>query len=310
MNKKYKSLTISLITIFFLINFLFNSEILIDTFFYTTKLWFYNLFPTIFTFFIITDILNNYNFPYFMSLIFGKIMHKCFKLPKESAYIIVMSFVSGFPGNSKLIKEQLDKEIINCYDATKILTMNHFSNPLFVIYTVGINFLHDKKIGLIILFIHFITNFMIGFLFRNVYKLDKKMIPKEIKNPLPFMTLLKTSITNTFKVLTNVLGIMIFFAIITKTINQYLQLNPFNNMLLNGFLEITNGLNLLRNLQLSKTISATIATFFISFGGFSIHLQVMSILNKYRINYYIYLLARILHASMSSLIIFLILINY
>ena len=308
MKRHYKSIIISLVTLFFLFNFLMNSEILLNTFFNTTKLWFYNLFPTIFIFFIITDILNNYHFPYYISRMIGGIVSRIYHVPKESAYIIIMSLVSGFPGNSKLIKEQLDNKIINEYDATKLLTMTHFSNPLFIIYTVGINFLHDEKVGTIILISHFITNFIIGFFFRNIYKVDNKVYPKEIKPSLPFMTLLKTSITNTFKTLTNVFGIVIFFALITATINHYLNLNPFSNTLLNGLLEITNGLSHLATLSLSKIKVATIATFFISFGGFSIHMQIMSILNKYHVNYYIYLIARILHATISSLITFFILI--
>lgn len=309
MNKKYKSLTISLITIFFLINFLLKSEILINTFFNTTKLWFYNLFPTIFVFFIITDILNNYNFPHYISSIFGKVFYKIFKIPQEASYIIFMSMTSGFPGNSKLIKEQLDKQTINSYDATKILTMTHFSNPLFIIYTVGINFFHDKKIGIIILLSHFITNFIVGFLFRNIYKSNYALKPLKKESPIPFMTLLKNSISNTFKTVIIVYGIVIFFSIINVTINEYLNLLPFTNMLFNGLLEITNGLNLLSTLSLPKIQASVIATFMISFGGFSIHMQVMSILNKYQINYYIYLIARIIHAALSSLIVFL-LINH
>ena len=307
----YKSLIISSLTLFFLFNFLMHSELLIHTFFNTTKLWFYNLFPTIFVFFIITDILNNYNFPYYLSKMIGGLISKVYHVPRESAYIILMSMTSGFPGNSKLIKEQLDNKIINEYDATKLLTMTHFSNPLFILYTVGINFLHDQKIGIIILISHFITNFILGFLFRNIYHLDKKVTAKKFTQPLPFMSLLKTSITNTFKTLTTVFGIVIFFSLVTATINFYLHLNPFSNTLLNGLLEITNGLSLLTSLSTSKIKVATIATFFISFGGFSIHMQVMSILNKYHLNYYIYLLSRILHATISALITFFILIyNY
>jgi len=308
MRKKYKSLTIYCITIFFLINFLFNSEMFINTFFNTTKLWFNNLFPTIFIFFIITDILNNYNFPYYVSKSIGKLISKIYHVPKESAYIIIMSLTSGFPGNSKLIKEQLDNNIINSYDATKLLTMTHFSNPLFIIYTIGINFLHDKKIGIIILIIHFLTNFLIGYLFRNIYKISNNQASYKLKKPLSFMALLKISITNTINTLMNVFGIVIFFSLITKTINQYLNLNPISNVLLNGLLEITNGLSILSTLNISKVSASVISTFFISFGGFSIHMQVMSILSKYQINYYIYLLARVMHAAISSLLVFIVLI--
>ena len=170
MKKIQKNLLIYLITIFFLFEFLTNSNTLVNVFFSTVKLCFNNLFPSIFIFFTITDILNNYNFPYYLSKLCGKVTEKIYKLPKISSYIIFMSMTSGFPGNSKLIKEQLDNKIINSYEATKILTMTHFSNPLFIIYSVGNNFFHDNKIGLIILFAHFITNFIIGYLFRNIFK--------------------------------------------------------------------------------------------------------------------------------------------
>lgn len=308
MNKKYKSFIIIFITIFFIINLLINSNLLINTFLETTKLWFYNLFPSIFIFFIISDILNNYNFPYYISLFLGKLIHKIYHLPCETAYIIIMSMVSGFPGNSKLIDEQLENNTINYYDANKLLTMTHFSNPLFIIYTIGINILKDKKIGIIILICHFITNFIIGFFFRKIYPFNLAKKEIQIHQPLPFMIMLKKSINNTIYTLINVFGIIIFFSLLVKTVNIYLNLNPFSNMLLNGLLEITNGLNLLSHLSLSKIKIAMLATFFISFGGISIHMQIISILSKYPINYYIYLIARILHASISTLLVYFILI--
>ena len=308
MHKKNISLLIIFITLFFLSQFLFNSELFIDTFFYTVKLWFYHLFPTIFIFFTITDILNNYQFPYYISKIIGKKFHKIYSLPPVSSYILILSMTSGFPGNSKIIKDSLEQGIINQYDATKLLTMTHFSNPLFIIYTVGLNILHNKKIGIIILFGHFISNLLIGFLFRNIYTSTQE-VKKNPTKPLPFMTLLKNSIHNSFLILENVLGIILFFSFITTLINNYLHLNPFSNTILNGLLEITKGLSMLENLSLPIISKAILATFFLSFGGFSIHLQIISILNKYHPNYYIYLLSRILHAAISSLIVLFLLIN-
>lgn len=309
MNKKYKSLTISLISIFFLVNMLINNTIIINTFFNTIKLCFNNLLPTIFLFFLLTDILNNYNFPYYLSSLFGKVIKKIYRLPKVASYIILMSMTSGFPGNSKLIKEQLDNKTINEFEATKILTMTHFSNPLFILYTVGNYVLNDQGIALIILIIHFLVNYIIGLLFRNIYKTTNQEKNLEPTHSLPFIELLKKSIYSTSKVLIQVFGIIIFFNVTIATIFQYLNLNSYSTTLLNGLLEMTNGLGLLKGLHLSKIKAATIATFFISFGGFSIHMQIMSILSKYKINYFIYLVSRILHATISSIIVFLVLIN-
>ena len=309
MNKIQKNLLIYLITIFFIIEFLINSQDQINLFFKTINLCIYNLFPSIFIFFTITDILNNYNFPYYLSKLFGKTMQKIYHLPKISSYIIFMSLTTGFPGNSKLIKEQLDNGSINEYDTNKILTMTHFANPLFIIYSVGNNFFHDRNIGIIILIVHYLTNFIIGFVFRNIYKTNNKEIDIKPHDQLSFIDLLKSSFSNTIKLLINVFGIIITFSLITSTLNHYLKLNVSSSVIFNGLIEITTGLKYLSALNIEKAKAIALATFFISFGGFSIHMQIISILSKYQINYYIYLISRIMHGTISAFIIY-ILIYY
>lgn len=302
MNKKHKNLLISLITIFFLIEFLINSNELIKVFFQTINLCFYNLLPNIFIFFLITDILKNYHFPYYLSRLFGNLINKTFKLSKNSSYVIFMSLTSGFPSNSKLIKDELDNKTIDNLEATKLLSMTHFANPLFLIYTVGNNFFHNKIIGLIILISHFLTNFIIGILLRNIYKYDNKENSYIKKESLSFINLLKTSFLNTTKLLINIFSIIILFAIITTTLSKYLNLNPFSNTIFTGLMEITSGLKLLSTLSISKIKAMMLATFFISFGGLSIHIQTISILNKYDVNYWVYLLSRFIHGGISALL--------
>ena len=311
MKKILNSLLISLIIIFFLVQFLINSEDLFKTFFLSIDMWFTKLFPTMFIFFIISDLLNNYHFPFIMQKIFGNLYHKIFKLPKEASYISFLSMTSGFPSNAKIILDAIDNNIINEMDANKLLTMTHFANPLFIIYTVGINVLHNKKIGIIILISHYVTNFIIGFLFRNIYKNNINNNKKEMiyEPSLPFINILKKSINNTIKISFNVLGIIIIFSLIVKIINTYLNLNFFSNLILNGLLEITNGFNILQNNHFSLIKTSILSTFFLSFGGLSIHMQINSILSKYHLNYYIYFIARCLHGGISSLLTLIILIK-
>lgn len=303
MKKKYTSLLICTITLLFLIQFFIYTKEITNAFFDGTILFIKNLLPNIFLFFIISDILNNYNIINYLSLIFGNIFSKLFKVSKEGTFVFFMSMLSGFPGNSKFIKELLDNNRISEQDATKLLTFTHFSNPLFIISTIGINFLNDKKIGFIILISHFITNIIIGLLFRNIYKSENKILLKKESISLPFIPLLKTSIANTFNSLIVIYGIIIFFFILTTIININLKLDYFHQTLLNGFIEMTNGINMIKNLNFSIDIKAPLMTFFISFGGFSVHMQVMSMLSNYKINYFIYFIARLLHASISALLV-------
>lgn len=310
MKKKYSSLLICIMTIIFLSQFFLHTEKLQQAFYEGTSLWFYNLLPTIFPFFIISDILNNYHLVDYISLLFGSIIKKLFKLPKEVSFAFFMSMLSGFPGNSKFVKELLDDKIINSNDATKLLTFTHFSNPLFIISTIGINFLNNKKLGLIILICHFLSNIIVGLLFRNIYKTTNPIYKQKERQMLSFIPLLKTSILNTINTLLLIYGIIIFFFILTTIINININLSFFNQTILNGLVEMTNGLKMVSELEFNVIIKAVLSTFFISFGGLSIHLQVMSILSNYKINYFIYLISRLLHAGIASLLVYIILIYY
>ena len=305
MKDKYVNLIICIITLYFFFEIFDHTNFLINTFFQAIKLWFDNLLPTLFPFFIITDILSYYGFMEYIAKLFGNIM-KLFKLPKQTSYILFMSLFSGFPGNSKLIKELLDHQSLTINDANKLLTFTHFSNPLFIIGTVGTLYLHNQKLALIILLVHYLTNIIIGLLFRNIYPENTLNTQSLNREKIPFIKLLTNSINMAFANLIIILGIIIVFSLFVNIMTINLKISAFNKSILFSFLEITKGLQLITDLSISVSIKATLITFFLSFGGISIHLQVMSILKDYKINYYLYFISRIMHASISSIIIYLI----
>ena len=72
--------------------------------------------------------------------------------------------------------------------------------------------------------VHYLTNFIVGILFRNIYKSsDNKVIEKE-RITLPFMDCLIKSITNSINVIFLVYGIIIFTSLLTNIIyHQYIK---------------------------------------------------------------------------------------
>ena len=163
-----KIILIILIIISFLV--LNNSSIVIDTVINAVNIFNKSIFPSLFPFFIISELLVNYGFIEYVSRIFKPIMTKIFKINSKCAFILVMSMISGFPSNSKYTKDLYLKGEINELEATKVLMFTHFSNPLFIMGAISITFLNNKKIGLFILIIHYLTNFIVGFLLRDLIK--------------------------------------------------------------------------------------------------------------------------------------------
>jgi len=104
--------------------------------------------------------------------------------------------LSGFPSNARNTKTLYDKKMITKEEASHILMFTHFSNPLFILSTLAIFFLHNKKLGIIILLSHYLSNIIIGIILRpknNFKDLSYQDIKKrESSFGLILLRLLKT----------------------------------------------------------------------------------------------------------------------
>ena len=230
-------------------------------------------------------------------------MVNLFYLPKEASFAFFTSLISGFPSGSKYVKDLLDKNLISENDANYLIMFTHYSNPLFIVSTIGILLLNNVKAGYIILFSHIISNILIAFIFRQKKKISYKkerltfIIDKIIdKKKEKFITTLINSIWKSFKVLVNMLGIIMFFLIITTLINNILNLGFLSKALLSGFLEMTQGVKYIASSNLSLNIKMAIIGSIISFSGLSVHFQVKSIIDESKIKYKNFLKARIIQA--------------
>ena len=282
---------------------LINSNIIINTVVYSINIFKKSIFPSLLPFFIISELLINYGFIEFISKLFKPLM-KLFKINPNASFILVMSMISGFPSNSKYTKDLYLKGIINEYDASKILMFTHFSNPLFIMGAISITFLHNKKIGLFILIIHYLTNFIIGLLLRNLIKTDINITNINKQESKSFSIVLKEAILNSFNTLFLILGTIIVFLIITNLLNEYIAFNTLIKGIISGILEMTGGISNISSLNISLKLKSTLIGMILSFGGISVHMQVKSIIADTPIKYHPYLLARLLHCSITGLLIY------
>jgi len=304
MNKKIYNLLIIFILLIIFYEILNHSIIINKTIINSSKLWFYNILPSLLPIYIIVDLLINYNILNYFKYI-TKPINKIFNINNNSSIIFLLSILSGFPSNSKYINTMLNNKLININDANKLLLFTHFSNPLFIINTIGNNFLHNIKLGYIILFSHYFGNIIIGLINRKNSYIEYSNSYKNNSNN--FITCLSNSIYNSIKVLILLYGLITIFMILTTIINCNITINSFIKALINSFLEITGGIYSISNLNINTIYKTILISFFLSFGGISIHMQVLSILKDYKINYLNYLKMRLFHGIISLTITYLIL---
>ena len=297
--KKKTNIFIIIILLFFLIQLFSHTNLINTSIINSSKLWFYNLVPSIFPIYIILDLLINYNILDILNFLI-KPLTKLFKINKSGSITFILSILSGFPSNSKYIDLMLKNNNINLNLANKLLMFTHFSNPLFIINTIGIKLLNNKLIALVILISHYLGNILIGLINRNYFiNNDSNENTFNIQKN-NFITTLSNSIFNTTKILFLLYGIITIFMILNNIINIHLNINPIFKAIISSIFEITNGVYNISLLNINIIYKASLITFFLSFGGLCIHMQVFGILNNYKLDYKNYFFTRISHGIITS----------
>ena len=302
MKKKINSLTIIILLALIIIYVFTNSKNITTAIFESYELFLKNIFPSLFPMFIISYILVEIKIPEVLGNIFKKPFYKLFKTKKEASFVFFMSMLTGFPSSAKYIESLMNKNLIDEKDANKILQFTFFSNPLFIINTVGIMFLNNIKLGYIILISHITGNIITGLIFRNYNKkeeLREENIRQSIReliikiNTTKFFNVLLNAIKDALSTMILIFGILVTFQIIITMMPK--------STIIKGLIEMTIGLKY-TSLITNTNLKIILSTFFLSFGGLCIHTQIMNILNKKRVKYLPFLSARIIHGITSSII--------
>ena len=297
------------ILVLVLIIIMFNSNLILNQVLFAIDLWIHKVFPSLFPFFIISNFLINYGMVDLLGFYFHNIMNKLFKIKGETAFIFFMALLSGFPSNAKYTKEMLKSGYINDDEASKILAFTCFSNPLFItnmaLYVFG-----SLNYAVIIIAAHYLGNVFVGLTIRNYQpskyiKSNKSLITifNELERKrLTFGECFSNALESSINTLLLILGTIASFIIISAVINEIVTLPPLLNALLKGSLELTQGLNNLKTLQYSNYIKGILFVSFLSFAGFSVHMQIKSIINDTLIKFNIFFIARVFHIIYSIFI--------
>jgi len=296
MNKLKNIFTLFLFFTFLYILFKYNyilNKSVVDA----VNLWLTKVFPSLFIMFILNDIIiNSRILDYLMSLI-SPLFNKIFSTSLHSSQAFILSLFSGTPSSAFIIKEMLNNREIDIDSANKLIAFTYFSNPLFLYNILSLSF--NSYITLKIIIIHYISNIFIGLFFR---KNNRKTIITERKNhsKINMFIILPKSIKKSLDTLFMILGTITFYMIITNLLINIFNFNTLFEILIKGFIEITQSLNILNTINSSSILKEIIALSIISFGGLSIHTQVLALINDTNISYKNFLIGRILHVLIST----------
>ena len=305
MKEKLFNTIIIIISLFVLIELLIKKNIIYSAIMEALNMWVNNLIPALFPFFIISDILINYNIINYIPKIIKNMCKKIFNISDNMLTILILSMLSGFPSNARNTRNLYDNGLITLEEANHILIFSHFSNPVFILTTVAVFFFHNKKIGITLLVIHYLSNFILGICFRNKIIICNKK-KKDINNINNFGNIFINSIKKSIDTIITICGIVTVFLMLSQIIINTLNLNSYNAMIIKGLFEITIGIQALCNLDISEEFKIVITSMFLAFGGISVHVQVFSQIAGTKIRYIYFFIGRMYQMIIAGLLTYIV----
>ena len=299
-------------------------------------LWSNSIVPSLFPFFVATELLSHTNFTYYLGKVLNRFMKPIFNIRGEGSFAFIMGIISGYPIGAKIAANFRQNNICSKEECERLLSFTNNSGPLFIIGTVGITMLGNSVIGFLLLITHLLASITVGFIFR-FWKYNTK---SEINNYSSYINsnnnltisnlgeIIGNSITSSINTILLIGGFVVLFSVVISILktSQLLDIlanciHPLFNLLhipekfsfgfISGIFELSNGLNIICSIpEKNLSINIIIASFLLGLGGFSVLLQVWSVIAKTDLSIKPYILGKLLHACISAYYTFLFLYNF
>ena len=215
--------------------------------------------------------------------------------------IFILGIFTGNPLTARNIRLLYDQKKISLEEANHILLFSHFVSPVFIMM-VAVSFLGKERLGIILLLTHYISNIIIGILFRDKNLYNNINVNEEKKET--FGACLINGIKNAIGSMELICGVLVIFLVLANIFTQVLGLDSYSKLLFKGLMEITIGMQELGIIGVKTIYKVVIASVFLAFGGLSIHMQVYSYLVGSKISYSYFLRGRIIQMLLALVISF------
>lgn len=241
-------------------------------------LWFQIILPTLFPFLLVTNLLLATGNMHLISSAFGTVLTRIFHVSSNGSFAVVTGFLCGYPMGAKTAADLSVSGYISKEEGQYLLSFCNNSSPVFILNFVVWKTLGNDALLIPTLVILMISPMIVSLFTRKKYRFENQKEVHCIKASWSFQEI-DGCIMDSFETLVKVGGYIILFSVLLSLFESLPVYIPALPALL-PLLEVTNGLVLLREMQLPLQFLYPAILGLASFGGFCAAAQTQCMVQK------------------------------
>ena len=233
-------------------------------------LWFEIVFPTLFPFMLISNLMISGGGLHIIAGIFGKLTGKIFATSRNGAFAVLTGFLCGYPMGAKVTADLVRSEKITREEAGYLLSFCNNTSPVFIMNFIVWKTLGHERLTAPTLVILFGVPIILSYFFRRFYLKGQKSFPdpptySQGSKRLNLSSFFDDCMMNSFESIVKVGGYIIFFSILIALFEKIGDSRILTFLL--PSLEITNGIVMLHENFPAPLLHYPLILGLSSFGG-------------------------------------------
>ena len=235
--------------------------------------------PALVPFFLASGLLVRTDFAETFGRLLARPLARLYRLPPAAASAVLLDLTGGYPVGAATAAALLEQGALSREEAARVNLFCNCASPGFCIGLVGLGVFGSARTGAVLYGIHALSALLAGLLTArggSPQRLPPKgMLPARAPRE-GFAAAFCAAVQQAAATSLTVTAFLTVFSILLRLLAPVLAPIPYGQALA-GVIELTNGLDRLTALPLSRGALVTLSSFLLGFGGLAVHFQVRAL---------------------------------
>ena len=261
--------------------------------------------PALVPFFLASGLLVRTGFAETFGRLLARPLARLYRLPPAAASAVLLGLTGGYPVGAATAAALLEQGALRREEAARVNLFCNCASPGFCIGLVGLGVFGSARTGAVLYGIHALSALLAGLLTARDGSPQPLPPPKGM---LPvcapregFAAAFCAAVQQAAATSLTVTAFLTVFSILLRLLAPVLAPIPYGQALA-GVIELTNGLNRITALPLSRGGLVTLASFLLGFGGLAVHFQVRALAAPQDLPMAGFTAAKLLHGAIAALL--------